>query len=306
MVPAVLAWHANASAPTDAAGVLALRVDNDFLVGTDAQYTSGLAAAYAWPSHRQTSADGSEYARNHVFGMQQAIYTPDKNGGPHDRPYASTLTAAWTYHVRGPDHLDSWSLIGGVLGPPAMGEQVQNGFHRLFGSDRRLGWDQQVRTRALVNAQYAYLVRGRPWALGTHFVEMAYGGGVAAGNLRDEAQLGLQLMLSSQPGREVAAMTRELGMSLAPGPTSSASSPATTWYVSGNLARNWYDAAIERPPADGVRRIDPTPWRWEVGIGVQVVRTHWCLDAALVTTARDYRQQAEPMHYVRLVVRHTR
>jgi len=303
----LLPWHGAHAEPAAADGErFALRIDNDFPAGTDAQYSSGLGLAYAWPATRTAVGDDQDEVRNHAFGVQQSIYTPEKNGGTRDRPYAATLTAAWTFNRRTPERLSSFSLVGGVLGPAANGEQVQNGFHQVFGSDRRQGWDQQVQARALLNANYLQLLRSRPWTLHAHSLDLIYAGGAAAGNLRDEVRAGLQLRLSrALPEDFGGAPLQDLGAALAPA-FSPRPAGAAVWYAFGALARNWYDATTDRPPAHDRRQIDSMAWRWEAGGGVQFACRHWRVDAALIVAGREYRQQPGAMRYVRVVVQRPR
>lgn|GEM_PF-1621252 len=299
--------RAETPAPAWTVPRFAFRIDNDFLAGTDAQYSSGLALAYAWPAHAQVDGQGHWTSRNQVFGLQQSIYTPEKNTAAPDRPYAATLVAAWSYNLRTPDRLSSLTVAGGVIGPSAKGEQVQNGFHRLFGSDRRQGWDEQVNDRLLLNADYQWLSRGRSWPLAARSAALVYGGGASLGNLRDEVHADVQVRWSrSLPEDFGSVPSHALGTALAPAPAASMGGHAPVWSLFGTIGRNWYDAPLASAPAHGPRRIDAEPWRWQWGGGLELRHGRWRLDAALVLAGPEYRQQAGPTRYVQVLVRRDR
>jgi hypothetical protein len=50
--------------------------------------------------------------------------------------------------------LQSFEIRAGVTGPPALGEQVQNGVHRLLHNHLEAGWEDQLPTRLGVAADY--------------------------------------------------------------------------------------------------------------------------------------------------------
>jgi hypothetical protein len=79
----------------------------------------------------------------------------------------------------------------GVVGPAALGKQVQNGFHDLIGQNRNQGWDTQLHNEPLLQ-----ITSERTWRL-----PMGSVGGLqtdalpeltaSVGNLRDYAQAGV-------------------------------------------------------------------------------------------------------------------
>lgn len=102
--------------------------------------------------------------------LGQSIFTPqDKTAlppNPQDRPYA-----AWLYTgvslARRTDarQLDSFELLAGVVGPSALGRQVQDRFHRLLGGHGApRAWDYQLRDEPTVMASW-----DRRWKFGYDF-----------------------------------------------------------------------------------------------------------------------------------------
>jgi hypothetical protein len=151
-----------------AEGTFSSLIENDTIAGTDRHYTNGLEFSYL--SDQDAVADSVRdglavmpgFGRKDTlrFGITlgQQIFTPENTDAtgplPDERPYA-----AWLYLGLGviADHgsqLDTWVLNLGIVGPSAKGEQVQNEFHRLIGSDKARGWDNQLRDEVGVQLLY--------------------------------------------------------------------------------------------------------------------------------------------------------
>jgi hypothetical protein len=114
------------------------------------------AGAPAGPSRRQFE----------WIVLGQSIFTPfDKTRSPpdpFDRPYAGWLytgaslaqeTAGW--------QLDSFELLAGVVGPSALGRQVQDGFHTIMGQTLPAGWNFQLKNEPALLASWE-----RRWKIG--------------------------------------------------------------------------------------------------------------------------------------------
>ena len=158
-----LAWGAPPAA--DPASIVTLQVENDAVStyrGTsDQYYTSGVRLGYVAPT-TATPDFLTEFGRT-VWGdgtqrisvqLAQSIFTPRNTQArppdPRDRPYAGYLHAdAALIH----DTTDTRSVLQvslGVVGPSALGEQVQNGFHGLIGDTPNRGWKSQLRDEPAV------------------------------------------------------------------------------------------------------------------------------------------------------------
>src|SRR3546814_20915952 len=83
-----------------------------------------------------------------VVSFGQAIYTPTDHTRADliedDRPYAAALMASFGYNARNGDRLRTTQLRVGIVGPSAQGKQVQNGWHKIIGTERFEGWDNQL------------------------------------------------------------------------------------------------------------------------------------------------------------------
>ena len=165
-LPTALAAPPAPAPPTaDPASIVTIQLENDavstFRGTSDQYYTAGQRISYTSPT---TAVPDflAEFGRN-VWGdgtqrisvnLGQSIFTPRdtqaRRADPRDRPYAGYLHLdASLLH----DTADTRSVIGvslGVVGPSALGEQVQNGFHNIIGDTPNRGWKSQLRDEPAV------------------------------------------------------------------------------------------------------------------------------------------------------------
>ncbi len=149
-----------ADPPQDPHGILTLQVENDAASTrtgtTDEYYTSGLRLGYT------TGTDGvpgfladlghtvwGDGVQRISIDLSQTLFTPHDTQlnppDPSDHPYAGYL-ALDTQLLTDKDN--SRSILGlsvGVIGPGALGEEVQNGFHHLIGDTTNKGWGYQLK-----------------------------------------------------------------------------------------------------------------------------------------------------------------
>lgn len=164
------------------AGTWTLNVENDRIANTDRHYSNGVRLS--WVSEAEDGDNLPEvrdtlqllYPLADVKGgrlgleLGHNIYTPTdteaRNLITDDRPYAGWLYAsASLYAETGKgigDHftetLDKVALEFGIVGPAALGEPVQNEYHKLIGVDTSKGWDNQLENEPGIN-----LIGERKW-----------------------------------------------------------------------------------------------------------------------------------------------
>ncbi len=143
---------------------------------SDDDYSSGFRFAYIYaedtiPTWAPTLTDWSkslkkeltESTTNFGISLNQKIYTPEntdiKEPILDDRPYAAWLYLGFTANYKTETHSHSLELDIGIVGPPAMGEQVQNGFHHIVDVPEAQGWDNQLDTEPIVQVSYFQKVR---------------------------------------------------------------------------------------------------------------------------------------------------
>ena len=86
--------------------------------------------------------------------LSQNIFTPlnDKLANPplNDRPYAAVLLGTISL-IQDTDTTRTALALGlGVIGPGALGKQVQNGFHDLIGQGSIGGWSTQIPNQPVI------------------------------------------------------------------------------------------------------------------------------------------------------------
>ena len=151
--------------------------ENDLFSNTDRDYTNGVRFSWLsqdleslenWPLLEKIrlavpwfAAEGRTHNVGIAFG--QSIYTPeDIHTGAlmeDDRPYAAWLYGTLSLHRKTARDLHRIELTLGVVGPEAMGEEAQNGVHKIRSIATADGWDNQLDTEIGLIFGYDYLRR---------------------------------------------------------------------------------------------------------------------------------------------------
>lgn len=178
-----------------------LFIENDMLAGTDHYYTSGIKFGIGVPFETLQQAfkipakftldlftdPGADYH----FGLfaGQNLYTPRNitigSPQPFDRPWA-----AWLYlggvaqRVKG-NRMDTVELDIGMVGPWALGEQVQSKWHSLVGLPQPQGWGNQTPGEPAFLVSY---LQKRKY--GTRYIEFVPHAGVTLGTVMTLARVG--------------------------------------------------------------------------------------------------------------------
>ncbi|HEX8212780.1 MAG TPA: lipid A deacylase LpxR family protein [Longimicrobium sp.] len=189
-----------------------LRLDNDILAlrgrgaPADYDYTQGLVlgveldSASRWMPGRLPACDatGTEVCVRTRIEAGQRIYTPRRDASnpiPGERPYAAWLYLGGGIARESGRGVRSLEVELGATGPPAMGEWVQNGVHRLTGSERQEGWAHQTGFEPGILLRFQ---EGRRWDGGAARVEPAIS--VELGNVRTAAAVGASGVLGRGTG----------------------------------------------------------------------------------------------------------
>ena len=184
--------------PPDPFGTLTFTAENDlFGGGTDRYYSNGvllswrspsanLPAFVAWADSALDIVTGPGNTR-WGFSFGQNIYTPQEKyinpPDPRDRPYAAHLYGALSLDRTTAKTLTLAELQFGVVGPSALGEEVQNNYHRLIGVRRLDGWDSQLRDEPTLNLLLERRWRVPTGTLGGLETEIIPSAVAAAGNV---------------------------------------------------------------------------------------------------------------------------
>lgn len=192
-------------APGRAAGSTSLLLENDSFADTDHNYTSGMKLVWAGGPLGETNGlrrlarwlpglDENGELRA-ILGAGHCLFTPDELRDPEPLPYQHPY-AAWLYlftglHTANEHHWNQWDLALGMVGPAALGEELQTWTHTWSNSRPPMGWDNQLENEPGVLLSFR---RGwRPWrapaeeAWGATFTPYA---GASLGNVHTGLGLG--------------------------------------------------------------------------------------------------------------------
>jgi lipid A 3-O-deacylase len=184
--------------------------DNDVVVSSDNEFSNGMTLQVHGPPARTladargTPAFGKSLARwflpvrrqdllfREGWSIGQSIQTPDdlerEDLIVDDVPYAAALAVQNTWIAYDDSHLYGFGWLTGVIGPAALGEQVQKGFHRLTGAQEPMGWDNQLKNEPLINLYYEQKRK----LVGGSFGDIAAGAAASVGNLVTGAEVRLE------------------------------------------------------------------------------------------------------------------
>lgn len=204
---------AQTSPGLDPKGTLSVTYENDKFGNTDRQYTNGFRLSYLsatteipdWMDRLRGDLApvlSSSGAVRWGLSFGQNLYTPDDTGRrtliTDDRPYAAWTYFSFSLMTDTGDRLDTLALDLGVIGPVALGEEVQNNVHRLVGVDTAEGWDNQLRNEPGVNLVYERRWRmGRQFGIGDLGVDMTPQASASLGNVFTHAAAGAVFRLGA-------------------------------------------------------------------------------------------------------------
>ena len=160
--------------PADLRGSLSFSLENDVLNGTDRYYTNGVQLSWYSPSaelpqplgwlNRQLDVVLGPGQLRWGAALGHSIFTPQdterRNPDPRDRPYAGLLYGTVSLARDAGTSFTLFELQAGLIGPSALGRQVQNEFHNLISTTSSNGWDYQLRDEFVFGA-----VLSRTWRL---------------------------------------------------------------------------------------------------------------------------------------------
>lgn len=168
----VMPLVASAGAPfhreADDTPIVSVQWENDVFsgLGTDRHYTNGLRFSLLrgddhvprWILSLARTLpwfpDGG-YVRG-SWALGQNLYTPEDIDARElvtgDRPYAAWLYLGRGFVAENGRVLDILELSVGVVGPSALGEELQKGIHGLIGSPDPRGWPNQLRDEPALQA----------------------------------------------------------------------------------------------------------------------------------------------------------
>jgi len=135
--------------------------DNDLYTSlvNDRYYTNGIFLTYRYISKKSSKTLKKIYS----WEIAQKMYTPYKSTElhlkEHDRPFAAYLYGAFGVLNTFPNgHILKSQLQLGVVGPSALGEEMQTFVHNLYGFKKPEGWKYQIQNTLGLNIDLEYTI----------------------------------------------------------------------------------------------------------------------------------------------------
>lgn len=171
--------------------------------GTDRDYSNGFKFSYIYaqdeapkwsdrPTHFFRFIDDEiDIAKsNFSISFAQQIYTPSNTEVSaliqNDRPYAGWLYLAAGLSFKETDTAHYLELDAGMVGPSALGEQVQNSFHHLIQDDPANGWSNGLHDEFGIELSYEARYR----YFNTRYFDFIPYYGLSLGNILTSGQVG--------------------------------------------------------------------------------------------------------------------
>jgi lipid A 3-O-deacylase len=282
---AFIAPSVHATPADDPASIVTIQVENDAvstLRGTsDQYYTSGLRLGYVSPTGAVPGflaglghglwGDGVQRVS---LNLEQSLFTPRdtqlSNPAPTDRPYAGVLGLNGQLIQDTDTVRNVLSLELGVLGPSALGRQVQNGFHSIIGDTPNRGWSTQLHDEPIVQITPERTWRVPLGNVGPVSFDALPSLTVGLGSLRDYAMAGVVFRMGQGLDSDFGVSRIQPGIS---GTDAYHPTRPIAWYVFGGADAQavGYDATLEQSPYYTSRSVSQ---KWDVGeveVGVAVM-----------------------------------
>ena len=286
----------------DAKHTITIQLENDSTrPGSDNYYTNGFRIGYTSPTDQLPAPLASfgtallgEGRQRFTFGLSQVINTPlfTKLANPpaNDRPYSAVLMGSFGIIHDTSLARTALGLGLGVIGPAALGRQVQNGFHDSIGQGDVRGWATQIPNQPVIQ-----LTADRTWriplgGMGGLEADILPSISAGAGTYRIYGQAGGTIRFGQGLQSDFGAAR------IRPGLTGSDAYVAVlplSWYVFAGVdgqAVAW-DETLDGLPFATSRRVTRTPFVGEFQGGVSVMAWGARLTAMHILQSNEFRGQ---------------
>ena len=303
---------------TDLPPTVNFRIDNDLFGRQDQGYSNGVQLTLVSPNLVDYTADpclprlarwvnrylnaltpqGFEQ-QNMVATFNHAIFTPTDYTRSdlieEDRPYAAALLFGLGYNARNGNQLRTTQIQLGIVGPSALGEQVQNEVHHILGDAPFEGWGNQLHDEPVIRVVHERMRRFSPdngvwgWDAIAH-----YGGSL--GNLATYANAGAEVRFGRNlPDDFGSTPLRPAGENTAPTRNRSTASPFGMHFFLTFDAR-WvlYDITLDGNAFRDSHSVDKKAFVADAGYGLALVKGRWKFALARYHRTREFEGQAEP------------
>jgi hypothetical protein len=311
----LLADPARSAEPTvslpapDPTSIWTLADENSSISGsglTDRYYTNGLRLGFT--SGTSSDPDALQRLGDLVFGpgrqrltvdLTQQIFTPRDTEAydppPGDRPYAGLLLANVGILQDTPGSRAVLNLGVGIVGPSALGESVQNGFHAIIGQGDNNGWSTQLHDQPVFEALGGRVWRVPTGQLGGLATDILPDVSVGVGLVRVYAEAGAQIRL----GR---GLDSDFGVArMRPGPSGADAFQPTrpfAWYVFAGADGQAvaYDVTLDGNLWHDSRSVTLKPLVGELQTGAALIAWGTRLSYTQVFQTEEFQHQKGGLH----------
>ena len=188
-----------------------LTYENDIFAATDRYYSQGISVCYKNPVKEESKLSKLFFdipggAKTIGFGLDHMAFTPTTIAFDSimydNHPYAATFRANVLYETVNEERGNalSWMFSAGIIGPEAMGKEIQTAIHRATDNPIPKGWQYQINTGILLDA--GIFARQRVAGIGRWFLLVAEEN-ANLGTSRIDLNLGarMQLQLATKNSR---------------------------------------------------------------------------------------------------------
>jgi lipid A 3-O-deacylase len=306
-----LAQISQADPMNDPASIVALQIENDAfsIPGTDRYYTSGERLGYVTPTGDIPAPLAS--LGHAVFGagsqrieidLQQEIFTPADtqvyNPNPDDLPYSGDIALRGTIIQDTPG---TRSLLGasiGVVGPAALGQSVQNGFHDIIGDTSNKGWRYQLHNEPTLDFSGARIWRFNLASYDNGALEVQALPQLSGqlGNTEIDTQAGAILRVGSGLDSDYgpAVMSPQMSGSDAYTPTQ-----PIVWYVFGGAAGRLvaHEISVQGNDFQSSRGVALTPYQADMEVGAAFIVYGVRVTATEIFETPEFHHEAPAFQY---------
>jgi hypothetical protein len=297
------------SPPPDPANIVTVQIENDSLSipSTDRYYTSGERLGWVLPTGElpnflsqvgdQMFGDGTQRLE---FDLQQVIFTPSVtqayDPNPHDQPYSAQL-ALHTSLIQDSTSTRSIAQVSiGVIGPDALGQSVQNGFHDIIGDTPNRGWRYQLHNEPTLDFMGARIWREDIGSFGPIGVQVLPQVSAQAGNTEVYAQAGGVVRFGQGLDSDYGAALIGPGIG---GTDAYTPTQPVAWYIFAGLDGRAvaHDVFIQGNTFQSSRHVTLTPLQGDAQIGGALMVFGLRLSATEVFETAQFHDEAPAFQY---------
>jgi len=309
----LFAEQVNHASSTETTGISfwSIQYENDFLgERSDKYYTQGIELSFSQQSdipdfllgiasYLATQGKIQQQAVTYSFG--QKVFTPDnlqtENLQTNDRPYAGYLYGAITYlnvvdTTANKQHVNFLELSLGVVGPSALGEEMQNFLHQLIDKPVAEGWQHQLDDELAIGAAYSHKWRNFFNLKESKQTELSPHGAIVIGNVYSYIAGGIMFRWGQ-------GLKRDIGPpNIRPGFIGSAyfsPHPDTRWYLFlGHEARLiGKNIFLDGNTNVHSHKVDSKPLVGDLILGFAIQKDNMRLAFSHITRSKEFEGQAD-------------